>query len=105
MDYLKEIKAALDADGVQAELRTERKAGLYVNVGDVKHVKNRMQFWQHKNTDQIHLYVGKEMGKWFLEAGKSPYLDTESKTSDVEHKLIFPNVTVATGFINEVSNM
>ena len=53
---LKEILEYLNTCGIEAEYKTERVEP-YVNVGDVKHVKNRMQFWVPKNSKEIHLFV------------------------------------------------
>ena len=100
---LKEIEECLAQCGVQAELRTERKDP-YVNVGDVKHVVNRMQFWVPKDVNAIDMFVGKEMGKWYEHSKSSPYLATPYKYSDKENKVNFPNVDAAKGFIKEVAD-
>ena len=102
MEPLTEILECLAKCGVEAELRTERVEP-YVNVGDVKYVKNRMQFWLPKNSNEIHMFVGKEMGKWFAESGKSVYLNPNYRYSDKENKVEFSNIDVAFEFIKRVS--
>ena len=99
---LKEILEYLNTCGIEAEYKTERVEPS-VNVGDVKHVKNRMQFWVPKNSKEIHLFVGKEMGKLFVESGKSVYLNPNYRYSDKENKVEFHNIDVAIEFRKRVS--
>ncbi len=71
---LKVIRDYLVENGIEAEIRNDRREP-YINIGEVKHVKHRVQFWTRKNTDSVYMYAGKEMGKWFAEAGKSVYVN------------------------------
>lgn len=102
MEDLKDILACLTKCGLDAELKTERVEP-YVNVGDVKHVRNRMQFWSPPKSNEIHMFVGKEMGNWYRESGESVYLDKHYRYSDKENKVVFPNVKYALQFIKEMS--
>lgn len=86
---------------IEATYQTERVEP-YVNVGDVKHVKNRMQFWMSQKTDEVHAFVGKEMGAWYLKEIKSPYLVTDYRYSDKECKITFPSLTQAVEFIRSL---
>ena len=91
-------------NGIDATYQTERPDP-YVNVGDVKHVRDRMQFWIPKNPDEIHMFVGKDMGKWNSESLKSPYVDEKYKHSDKECKVTFPGINQAVEFIRNTVKM
>ena len=91
MDYLKE-------HGIESEYRTERKEP-YINIGDVRHIKNRMQFWVLENSEEVDLYVGKEMGNWYRVSSESAYCQQNYRYNDKENKLCFPNVSTALSFI------
>jgi hypothetical protein len=104
MDKLKVIRDYLVENGIEAEIRNDRKEP-YINIGEVKHVKNRVQFWIRKNTDSVCMYAGKEMGKWFAEAGKSVYLNPNWRASDKENEVVFPNCELALSFIKKISDM
>lgn len=99
---LMDIKECLEKCGIEAELRTERVEP-YVNCGNVKRIRNRMQFWAPGNGSEIHAFVGKEMGIWYEEAGRLPYLDSNYRYSDKENKVSFPNVDEAMKFIQKVA--
>lgn len=104
MDKLKKICDYLNECGVKAEYRTERVEP-YVNVGNVKHIRERMQFWIPNNTDEVHVFVGKDMGKWFAQSSKSVYLNPRYRYSDKENKVEFPNMDLTFKFIKEVSEL
>ena len=97
------IKKFLDENKIENEIRTERAPGPYINVGNVKQVKKRMQFWAPKGWDTINVYVGKEMGKWYSESCKSLYLDSQYRYSFKENKLSFPNVDMAVEFVKNTN--
>ncbi len=96
------IKDYLDQCGINAEIRSDRK-DMYINVGDVKHVKNRMQFWTPKYGDGVDMYVGTEMGNWYNRSCKSIYVNTTYRYSFKENMVSFPNVNMAKQFISEVT--
>ena len=104
MNRLEEIRNYLEECGVEAEIRNDRKDP-YVNVGYVKRKVNRMQFWIPDHTDEVHMFVGKEMGKWFAESSKSVYLKYGYRHSDQENKVEFPNMTLAKQFIKDVASL
>ncbi|MBR1507629.1 MAG: hypothetical protein IJ619_06475 [Eubacterium sp.] len=104
MDVLKEILECLVRCGVEAEIRKDRIEP-YVNVGDVKSVKNRMQFWYIEKNSEVHMYIGTEMGKWYNKSKKSVYLKPDYRYSFKENRVEFPNINLALQFIEEVSKM
>ncbi len=97
------IKEHLEKCGIEAEIRMDRKEP-YVNVGEVKHVKERMQFWAPGYGDSVDMYVGTDMGKWYIQSGKSIYLDSSYRYSYKENKVSFPNINMAKAFISEVTS-
>lgn len=96
---LNEIQEYLVECGIQSVIYTDRVEP-YVNIGEVKHVKNRVQFWAPKNNEEVHMFIGKEMGRWYEESGKSIYLNKEYRYSFKENKVEFPNVEMAKSFIS-----
>ena len=62
-------------------------------------MKNRMQFWISQKTDEVHAFVGKEMGEWNSKGIKSQYVVTDYCYSDKECKITFPSLTQAIEFI------
>lgn len=100
MGSLQEICDFLTSQGVSAEVMHNRKEP-YVNVGDVKHVVSRMQFWPQERSGEIHVYIGKEMGKWFEQSSKLPYLNSRYRHSDIENKIEFPNYDEMCRFVKE----
>ncbi len=103
---LSQIKNHLEECGVETEYRSERVKP-YLNIGDVKHVKNRVQFWRADHGDGIDMVAGIEMGKWYTESEKSVYLDTlysaKPKIKGKENLVAFPNINVAMDFISSVT--
>ncbi len=62
---LMQIQQVLNQYGFSNELRKDRRDGPYINMGDVRRVRLRAQFWYQENTGMIDLWVGKEMGFWY----------------------------------------
>ena len=104
MDKLNKTCEFLNECGIAAEYRTERVEP-YVNVGNVKRIKERMQFWIPNNTDEVYMFVGKDMGKWYEQSSKSVYLNSKYRYSDKENRVEFPNMDLAFKFIKEVSEL
>ena len=75
MSKLSMIYDFLNKCGVNAELFDDR-INSYVNVGNVKRKRERVQFWIPENYFGIEMYVGKDMGIWYKESLKSPYLNS-----------------------------
>ena len=65
MTVLNRIKQVLDEYGFESEIRNDRKGGPYINLGDVRHVRLRAQFWFNENSHKVDLWTGKEMGYWY----------------------------------------
>ena len=102
MNNLELLQKCLKNHGVESEILKDRKEAPYLNVGDVKHVVNRMQFWIPKNREnEIHVFIGKEMGKWYAVSSESNYINSAYRYSFKENKLEFPNVELAIKFIEE----
>lgn len=105
MNKLQKICDFLNECGISAEYRTERVAP-YVNVGNVKRIRERMQFWpSDKSDDEVYMFIGKDMGKWYAQSSKSVYLDPKYRYSDKENHVVFPNMDLALKFIKEVSEL
>ena len=101
MSKLNEICDFLNECGFEPEIRNDRIAS-YVNIGDVKSVRNRMQFWISKKTGEIEMYVGTEMGILYTESKKLMYLDSDYRYSFKENKVVFPTMDAMKDFINSV---
>ncbi len=102
MNKLDLLQQCLKEHGVESEILNDRKDGPYLNVGNLKHVVNRMQFWIPKNRlNEIHVFVGKEMGKWYSISSESLYLDCKYRYGFKENKLVFPNLDLVMKFIEE----
>lgn len=102
MNNLELLQNCLKEHGVESEILKDRKEAPYLNVGDVKHVVNRMQFWIPKNNaNEVHVFIGKEMGQWYAASSESKFLNSTYRYSFKENKLEFPNVELAVSFIEE----
>ena len=105
MSKLSKIYDFLIECGVDAEIRSDRISS-YVNVGNVKSVRNRMQFWIPKNRpDEVHMYVGTEMGKWYSESKKSVYWNPNYRYTFKENEVRFPDMKTMMSFVKRVSEM
>ena len=104
MSKLSEIYDYLTKCGIDAEIRSDRLES-YVNVGNVKRVKERMQFWIPDNGCGVDMYVGTEMGKWYSESNKSPYLVNNGRYNEKENKVAFPTLDLMKDFVSQVSKM
>jgi hypothetical protein len=91
------ILECLEQYGVMGEY-VKRKSKVFVNVGDIGKRKYRMQFWIDGTID---LYIGKEMGNWYSQSFKSPYIKKPYRVSDIENCIKFPNIERVLEFINE----
>lgn len=89
--------------GIDADVCSDRKDSPYVNVGDIKSRKERMQFWITNRG--IAMFVGTKMGRWYTESGKSPYLVSNGKYKEIENKLLFPTMDIMKDFVKKVSQM
>lgn len=96
-DYLSEC-------GIDAEIRSDRLES-YVNVGNVKRLKERMQFWIPDNGCGVDMYVGTKMGKWYSESSKLPYLVDNGRYKEKENKIAFPTLDIMKEFVGRVSKM
>ena len=101
MRNFESIIEELKAKGIDATYQTERTEP-YVNVGDVKRKKDRMQFWLPPNTDEVHVYVGKEMGAGYAKGMNTPYVAPNYRYSEVECKIVFPGLIQAIEFIRDL---
>lgn len=104
MSKLSMIYDFLNKCGIDAEIRTDRKEN-YVNVGNVKRVRERMQFWIPDDSVGVDMYVGVEMGVWYKESLKSPYLNSNWSFTDKENKISFPDMVSMKEFIEKVSKL
>lgn len=84
-----------------SEIRFDRKDGPYINLGDVRRRRLRSQFWYDEG--RIDFYAGKDMSYWYPYALRSPYKAPWDDLSDVECRLIFPDLSTAIQFIREVA--
>lgn len=100
---LDQIKKNLDHYGFFSEIRFDRKDGPYINLGDVRRRRLRSQFWYDEG--RIDFYTGKETGYWYSYSLSSPYKVPWDDLSDVECRLIFPDLSTAIQFIKEVSSL
>ena len=105
MSKLSEICNFLIECGIEdAEIRSDRIES-YVNVGNVKRVNERMQFWIPNSGFGVDMYVGTKMGKWYSESGKCQFLVDNGKYKDKENKVSFPNADSMKSFIKRVASM
>ena len=100
---LLQIKSILNNYGFNGEIRNDRKAGPYINIGDVSRVRLRVQFWYDERKDLINLWVGKEMGFWYSLSIDSKFRQPWEGMSDKENKLTFPNLESAVKYIEKVA--
>lgn len=100
---LKCIKNALDDCGFYSEIRQDRKGGPYVNMGDVKSLKLRAQFWFKESTQEVQFWAGKEMGYWYTLSIQSKYRVPWDTLSDKENKLVFPDMVSVIEYIKSVA--
>ena len=100
---LLQIKSILNNYGFNGEIRNDRKAGPYINIGDVSRVRLRVQFWYDERKDLINLWVGKEMGFWYSLSIDSKFRQPWECMSDKENKLTFPNLESAVKYIEKVA--
>ena len=105
MSMLSEICVFLIECGIEdAEIRSDRIES-YVNVGNVKRVRERMQFWIPNSGFGVDMYVGIEMGKWYFESSKSQFLVDNGKYKDKENKVAFPTTDSMKSFVKKVASM
>lgn len=98
---LDQIKKALDHYGFLSEIRFDRKDGPYINLGDVRRRRLRNQFWYDEG--RIDFYAGKETGYWYSSALSSPYNVPWDVLSDVECRVLFPDLSTAIQFIQDIA--
>lgn len=100
---LDQIRKTLYQYGFTGEIRFDRKDGPYVNLGDVRRKRLRVQFWY--DDGRIDLYAGKDTGYWYTLSSSSPYKAPWDALSDLECKLTFPDTLTAIQFIREVATL
>ena len=100
---LDQIRKTLYQCGFTAEIRFDRKDGPYVNLGDVRRKRLRVQFWY--DDGRIDLYAGKDAGYWYTLSSSSPYKVPWDALSDLECKMTFPDTLTAIQFIREVATL
>ena len=93
-DYLSEC-------GICAEIRSDRIES-YINIGNVNRVKERVQFWIPDHSAGVDVYIGTDMGIWYSESQKSPYLNSNWRYSFKENQLRFPTMDSMKEFVNNV---
>ena len=98
------IKHSLDSCGFVSEIRYDRKAGPYINIGDVGRVKHRAQFWFDLEKNVVFLWVGKEMSAWYSLSVNSKYKQPWEGNADKENKLMFPDIDTANEYIHKVAD-
>lgn len=101
---LMQIQQVLNRYGFSNELRKDRRDGPYINMGDVRRVKMRAQFWYQEKTGMIDLWVGKEMGFWYSLSIDSKFRQPWDAMSDKENRLTFPDFDSAMKYIEEVAD-
>lgn len=84
-----------------AEIYSDRIES-YINVGNVKRRKERMQFWLPDDPDGVYVYIGTKMGKWYSASQKSPYLNSRWRYYDIENQIRFPTLDTMKDFIRSV---
>lgn len=100
---LEQIQAYLNEYGFENELRFDRKAGPYINLGDVARRKRRAQFWYGEKKKRIILWIGKEMGLWYSISSECEFLKRNHPTEGIENKLEFSDMTSVQEFICAVT--
>ena len=106
MNELEVICAYMNKCGFNAEIRHDRyrqgEVCPYVNYGDSRHPRDRVQFWMEAKSG-IQMYVGIKMARWYYESNKSPYLNSDWGVKDKENQVRFPDLNAAKDFIKRVS--
>ena len=100
---LDQIRKTLYQYGFTGKIRFDRKDGPYVNLGDVRRKRLRVQFWY--DDGRIDLYAGKDTGYWYTLSSSSPYKAPWDALSDLECKLTFPDTLTAIQFVREVATL
>jgi hypothetical protein len=100
---LMQIQQVLNRYGFSNELRKDRRDGPYINMGDVRRVRMRAQFWYQESSRKVHFWAGNEMGFWYNQSVDSKYRVSWKANSDKETKLSFPDVSTAIEYIKEVA--
>ena len=98
---LDQIQKKLDQYGFLSEIRFDRKDGPYINLGDVRRKRLRSQFWYDEG--KIDFYAGKETGYWYSSALSLPYNVPWDVLSDVECRVLFPDLSTAIQFIQDIA--
>ena len=103
MNKLDIIYDLLTEYGIDAEIRSDRVAP-YINVGNVNLKKERMQFWIPKKSAEVEVYIGTDMGLWYLASQQSPYLNSHWYYISLENQLRFPTINSMKEFVKKVSS-
>lgn len=104
IDVLKQIRQILYDYGFENEIRTDRREGPYINIGDVSRKRLRAQFWYNDKKNEINFWVGKEMRVWYALSLESIYKLSQGGTDvDKEIRLTFPNMESVIAFIEAIA--
>ena len=90
--------------GVNAEFRYDRIES-YINIGNKNRVRERIQFWIPDNSSGVDMYVGIDMGFWYKESLKSPYLNSRWRYSFKESQVRFPDMESMKAFVKKVTSI
>jgi hypothetical protein len=71
-------------------------------IGNVKCVRERVQFWIPDNSSGVDVYVGTDMGIWYSESQKSPYLNPHWRYSFKENQIRFPSMDAMKEYVKKV---
>ncbi len=104
MSKLSQIYDFLTECGVNAEFFDDR-IDSYVNIGNKKRKRERIQFWIPDNSSGIDMYVGVDMGLWYTESIKSPYHNSRWRYSEKECQVRFPDMESMKFFVKKVSSL
>lgn len=89
---------------VNAELYDDR-IDSYVNIGNKNRKRERIQFWIPDNSFGVEMYVGADMGFWYTESLKSPFVNSRWRYREIESQVRFPDMESMKIFVKKVSSI
>ena len=104
MSKLSQIYDFLRECGVNVEFYDDR-IDSYVNIGNKNRKRERIQFWIPDNSFGVEMYVGADMGLWYTESLKSPYVNSRWRYKDKESQVRFPDMESMKSFVKRVSSL
>ncbi|MBR4444840.1 MAG: toll/interleukin-1 receptor domain-containing protein [Solobacterium sp.] len=103
VEKLQNIQDILSKYQIESEIRYERKEGPYINIGNVKSVADRAQFWVKENSEIVNCWIGKHRSFWYG-IGETSIYRREWQRNDREIYLQFNNLRQLEDFIKQVTN-